>query len=94
MMNTLKRLSRWLRGKCTALASAVRTFWHRLTRDPEYAQAAADLVASAIAFWCLTFCCQTQRLARIVAALVVPLRSMIRNRDSDDPTWELDPAWA
>lgn len=91
-MNTLKRLSRWLHDRYTALAGAVRAFWHRLTHDPEYAQAAAELLASAIAFWCLTFCCQTQRLARIVAALVIPLHSMIRNRDSDDPTWELDPS--
>lgn len=88
-MNTLNRLTCWLRGRCADLARAVRTLWHRLISEPEYAQAAADLLACAVTFWCLTFCCQGQRLGRIVAALAVPWLGMIRNRDTDDPAWEI-----
>lgn len=87
-MNLLQRLKRRLTDAYTSLVARLATFWHRLVDEPQYADAASDLVVCAVAFWC-----QDQRVVNLVRTLVSTLSSVVRNlSERAEPVWELP--WA
>lgn len=87
-MNPLERVRHRLTDAYNALGSRLTTLWRRLVDEPQYADAAADLVVCAAVFGC-----QDQRVVNVIHALVSTLRRAIRNLPGrEEPAWEL--CWA
>jgi hypothetical protein len=81
-LNTFTQLKCWLRDAYLTAKSALRSFWDRLVREPEYADAAATLMVCAVelARPYPAILGRVQRLIRILAAFI-RLASQQRARD-------------
>jgi len=98
-MKLRKRLTITARTVWKALVSYTRDFWHRLTSDPGYADAAASLVVSVVALMCrnarlVRFTLETaQALARLARTLIGE-PSGAQRWASSGPEWLLESTWA